>query len=271
MRLLLPLILAITLSAGPAWASAELPAPEPAPEPAPTKKVDDLGREYPNPELLKRSRTWSGLGIGFTAAGSGMLVTGLFLGSGYARGELTPPTIGNLNTTQSALVPTLTLFGAGVVFAFVGIPTVSAGLYMNKQLRRTIKGAEKIPRTVGNEARYWNAYIGKMFAQTLMVGGGGSILLGTLGMVAVGALVATDRYDPLYWLIPAGMFVGGGTMLGSGLALNKKSKERMEAVFDEVDPMRQKQASVYSLGPRISVTRHGRDEVRTSFGWTFAF
>ena len=195
----------------------------------------------------------------------------MFLGSGFARGELAPPLIGNLNATQSALLPTLTLLGGGVVFGFLGVPTLSAGLYMNKQLRRTIKGAEKVPRTVANEERFWNAYLGKMFAQTLMVAGGGSILLGTLGMVAVGALVATDRYDPLYWLIPAGLFVGGGVMLGGGLALNKQSKERMEDVFDEVDPMRQKQASVFSLGPSVSVTRHGQDELRAAFGWAFAF
>jgi hypothetical protein len=269
-RLPLLILLVLTLSIGPAW--ADEPMPEPAVEPAPApKRVDDLGREFPLPELLRLSRTRIGFGVGFTVAGSAMLVGGLFLGSGFARGELVAPVVGNLSPGQSAAIPTLGLFGGGMLFAFVGVPTLSAGIFMNKQLLRTIKGAEKVPRVVANEERYWNAYLGKMFAQTLMVAGGGEILLGTLAVVAVGALISTDRYKPLYWFIPGGLFATGGTMLAGGLALSEKSKEQMNAVFDEVDPMRQKQALLYSLGPAVSVTHHGPDEVRASFGWTFAF
>jgi len=276
-RFPLLILLALTLAVGPAFAE-EPPAEEPSveePSVEPTVapgKVDSLGREFPSPYLLQQSRARLGLGLVFTITGGVMVVGGLFLGSSYARGELQAPLLGTLSEGQSAAVPTLLLFGGGVGFGLVGVPMLSAGMFMNKQLLRTIKGAEKVPRTVANEERYWNAYIGKMYAQALMVAGGGEILLGTLGMVAVGALVATDRYDPLYWLIPAGLFVAGGTMLAGGLALNKKSKEQMEAVFDEVDPMRQPQATLYSLGPAVSVTRHGPDdEVRASFGWSFAF
>ncbi len=268
MRLALLVLISVSLVVTPVMASeaAPPPAPEVAPEAAP---------EYPPPELLKKSRVWTGVGATMTATGGAMLVSGLFLGSAIARGELvlpsSQPTLGSGEFQRPGGGTLISvLFGGGVLLGFVGLPLLSAGVYMNKQLRRTIKGAEKVPRIVAAEERYWNAYLGTMFAQAMMVAGGGQMLLGVLTIVAVAATVGTDVYQPYFWAFTISPFATGAGMIAGGVAINKKSKAKMEAVWDEVDPLRQKPEPV-SLGPDVRITRHGAGEVRASFGWAFAF
>ena len=94
MSRLVSLLLSFALLFAPLLAYADdgaAPAPEPEPELAAPARVDDLGRPFPDPLLLRRSRTWTGLGAGMTGLGSAMVVTGLFVGSAFARGEIVPP------------------------------------------------------------------------------------------------------------------------------------------------------------------------------------
>jgi hypothetical protein len=163
--------------------------------------------------------------------GAALLVTGMTLLTSGARGEIVLP----MGASQGLSG----MMSGGAGMAFIGIPLLSAGPYTTKQLLRTIKGAEKVPRTVANEQAYWDAYLRRQYAQAITVSGGGSILLGVLTLAAVGALVGTELYKPEYWLSSIGPFAGGAALLASGIAATKDADARMEAVRNAVDPMRQ--------------------------------
>ena len=284
MSRLVSLLLSFALLFAPLLAYADdgaAPAPEPEPELAAPARVDDLGRPFPDPLLLRRSRTWTGLGAGMTGLGSAMVVTGLFVGSAFARGEIVPPRLelagplgDRLGDNAGAIIPVVVLLGGGLLLDVVGVPLLSAGMFMNKQLRRTIKGAEKVPRTVANEERYWNAYASRMFAQAMMITGGGQAILGVLTLVAIAALIGTENYDPWMWLAVGGEFVAGAAFIVGGLLLARDADQKMEGVRDEVDPMRQQQAllQLVPVPAFATVPRDGGpDEVRGSLTWSFAF
>ena len=65
-------------------------------------------------------------------------------------------------------------FGLGAGLLGLGIPIASTGTFTTKQMNRTIKGAEKVPRTVANETRYWDYYGQRQAGQALTVSGGGA-------------------------------------------------------------------------------------------------
>lgn len=234
-------------------------------------RMDDLGRVFPDPFLLKRSRTWIGAGAVMTVSAAGLLAGGMTLGLAYAREELEVPPQGTFTL--------LTMFVGGATLGFVGIPLLSAGWYMNQQLRRTIKGAEKVPRVVANEARYWSAYAARMYGQAMMVSGGGSVLLGVLAIVGVGALVGTDVYDPGLWAGVAMPFGAGASLIVGAILLQKAADAQMEAIRQEVDPMRQASArpgpDPLAFVPVVTGGRgrrtDGRDETRFGLAWSFAF
>ena len=234
-------------------------------------KLDDLGRVFPDPFLLKRARSWIGVGAGMTVGAAGLLGGGMTLGLAYAREELEVPPQGTFTV--------LTLFIGGASLGFVGIPLLSAGWYMNQQLRRTIKGAEKIPRTVCNEPAYWSAYAARMYAQGMLVTGGGAMLLGVLSIVGVGALVGTDVYDPGLWAGVVIPFGAGATLIAGAIVLQKQADARMKAVRAEVDPRyeasRRRQLDPLAFVPVVSggTLRRpdGQDETRVGLSWAFAF
>ena len=228
-----------------ATSESEADAPVPAPLVAPLAAVDDLGRPFPDPRLLNRARGWTVGGIAMSAVGGGLVVGGLFLGSSIARGELQ---LGSSQRTGALLGST---FGVGAVLLAAGIPTLSAGTFTTAQLNRTIKGAEKVPRTVANEGRYWNAGLERQFGQALTVSGGGTVLMGVVSTAAVVALVGTEVYKPGYWGIVAGTYGGGALMIVAGMLLQKDADATMEAISLEVDPYRQQS----SLPPRLRVAR----------------
>jgi len=236
--------------------------------------VDDLGRPFPDPLILRRARGWTGAGVVLSGAGAGLVLTGLTLGSALARGEIAPvPGAGGIVGG---------IFGFGLGLAVAGVPLLAAGPFTVRQLQRTIRGAEKVPRTVANESRYWRAYLTRQYALAFQVAGGGAVLLGVLSSVAVGVLVGTERYDPAYWGIVAGGFGGGAVLIIGGLALSKRAVAAMEAVRDEVDPLRQDAPESSSLRvlpqvgpplPSFGVRRDesGQDEVFGSLRWTLLF
>jgi hypothetical protein len=276
-RLTSLLLVLFILAPGVVQAEESAPADEPAMtegEVADARargQIDDLGRVFPDPFLLQRSRSWTGAGAVLTVGGVALLAGGMTLGLSYARGELEPPPQGTFSL--------LTMFVGGASMAFVGLPLLSAGWYMNQQLRRTIKGAEKVPRTVANEPRYWSAYAARMYGQGMMVTGGGSILLGVLAIVGVGALVGTEVYDPGLWAGVVMPFGAGATLIVGALVLQKAADAQMEAVRDRVDPRRQ---TSLRRGPDplafVPVVTGGRgrrpdglDETRLGLAWAFAF
>lgn len=281
--LLTLLLLLLTLAPGLALADEPADPADPATEAVPTEaelteaelkargRLDDLGRVFPDPFLLQRSRTWIGAGTAMTLGAAGLIGGGMTLGLAYAREELEVP--------QQGTFTVLTLFVGGASLGFVGIPLLSAGWYMNQQLRRTIKGAEKIPRTVCNEPAYWSAYAARMYGQAMMVAGGGSVLLGVLAIVGVGALVGSDVYDPGLWSGVVIPFGAGATMIVGAILLQKSADAQMKSVRKAVDPRYQaagrRRPSPLAFVPVVTGGRgrrpDGLQETRVGLSWAFAF
>ncbi len=216
---------------GDAEATSEEPASGAAEAPA-IPPVDVLGRPFPGPDLVREAKVRTVGGLLAVGAGAGLLASGLFVGSSVARGELAGGTRPGIGIGA--------LFGSGIGLLSAGLPTVSVGVFTTKQLDRTIKGAEKVPRVVANEERFWKAVMGEHIGRTIAIGGGGSLLLGVVALAGVAATIDTDFYDARYWAAVAGTFGGGAGMVVLGILVEKGAREKQEAIRDEVDPYRRK-------------------------------
>ena len=244
--------------------------------------IDDLGRPFPDPLLVRRGKIQTVAGIAATGTGAALMVGGLFFGSSLARGEVTanPPTYTALGG----------LLGGGIALLSVGLPTLSVGTYTTKQLDRTIKGAEKIPRTVANEDLFWKAVMSEHMGRTLAIGGGGTLLMGVVSVAAVAATVDTEFFKPWYWAIVGGTLGAGAGLVGLGVLIETRSRERQEAIRDEVDPYRKKRLepseseaapTSSAVEPVIGVpvptlmplppTASSKPGVAVSLGWSFVF
>jgi hypothetical protein len=248
-------------------------ATSPAPT-LPSLHHDALGRPFPDPKLLRRAEGMMALGITLTASAGVLTIAGLTLGTSIARGQI-------LVGERGRLVP-LALMGGGSVLGLVGVPLASSGSQMRGQLLRKTKGVERLPRTVANESRYWNAALRAQYGRSMTISGGASILLGTLAMVAVAGLVGTEQYDPRLWAAPLVSFGLAGAMIPGGLAMRKRALAAMESVRDAVDPLRQPGGTLGSRAspspqlepprPLLSMTRDdaGRTGVVFGLSWSGA-
>lgn len=244
------------------WALS--PAAAWAQEPGP---VDSLGRPFPDPALLQRAQGQTIGGLSMVGVGGAAMIAGLFLGSSVAREELR---IGNREQTGFVLGAT---FGVGVALLAAGVPMASTGSFTTKQLKRTIKGAPKVARTVANEALYWDLYGQRQAGQALTVGGGGAVLLGVVAVAGAVATVDSDFYEPEIWAGVAGVFGGGAGMIVLGAVLQKDAKDRMETLKKDVDPYYQQQAA---LPPRLRPFQVDKRELiplptATGVRWAFRF
>ena len=243
------------------------PTEAPAAEASPTPRTDDLGRPFPDPILVRRAKGWSVGGIALSAVGGGLMVSGLFVGSAWARGEI------EVEDTTSMGVGVGFLFGGGALMLGTGIPLASAGGFTTKQLDRTIKGAPKVPRTVANDGRYWNAYLQRQMGQSLAVIGGGTLLMGVVVIAGVVATVGTEYHKPIEMGFGiAGTFTGGALVLLVGVLLQQDADKKMSAVKKEVDPYYQEAA----LPPRLRPIRIDPRELvplptGTGIAWAFRF
>ena len=280
---------AVALLLGPALARAD-DAPAVASEETvvAVPAVDDQGRPFPDPALVAEGKIRTVVGVAATGVGAGLMVGGLFLGSSVARGEVAgnPPTYTALGG----------LLGGGLGLVSFGIPTLSVGVYTTKQLDRTIKGAEKVPRTVANEKRFWNAVMGEHVGRTIAINGGGTLLMGVVSVAGVVATVDTEYYKPWYWATVAGAFGGGAGLVGLGVLIEQNARKKQEAIRDEVDPYRKKRReeaaseseaasppppSTSSVEPILGVpvptfvplppTATAPGGVAVGLGWSFAF
>jgi hypothetical protein len=238
--------------ANPDEAPADPPADTPEVAPAPAPRVDALGRPFPDPKLLARARGQTVGGITMAGVGGAALVAGLFVGSSVARGDVR---IGTAEETGVVLGAT---FGTGLGLLAAGIPLASTGSFTSAQLTRTIKGAEKVPRTVANEALYWDYYGQRQIGQTLTVSGGGAVLMGVVATAAAVAIVDSDFYKPGIWAGVGGAYGGGALLIVLGAVLQKDADARMDALSREVDPYYREQAS---LPPRLRPLQIDRREL----------
>lgn len=245
-------------SASPATSApaASPSVPQSQPAPPPVTIVDGLGRPFPDPKVLGKANGWTGGGAALTGIGAGLLVSGLFLGSALARGEIGTGFSGvrdggPVDPTAGAVAG---MFFGGAISLMIGVPTLSAGTFTRGQLLRTIKGAEKVPRTVANEQRYWNAYLQRQYGQALAVAGGGELLLGVLTIAAVAATVGTEFYDPRMWLTCLAPFGMGSAFLILGLKMQQGADTKMKTIRDEVDTYRAPGAQVALPLPYLART-----------------
>lgn len=236
---------------------------------------DALGRPFPDPDLLRHSQSTMALGITLSASGAAFMVAGITLGTSIARGQV-------LVDGRSRWMP-LGLIGGGSMLALAGVPLASSGSQMRAQLLRKARGVERLPRTVANERRYWNASLRAQYGRTITIFGGASILMGTLALAAVAGLIGTPQYDPRFWAAPVISFAVGGGFIPAGLLLRKRALAAMEVVRDEVDPLRQP-GGVLGLGekptgqagpprPLLSMTRDesGRSGFVFGLAWSGTF
>ncbi len=240
--------------------------------------MDDLGRPFPNPDFLKKAQGWTAGGVVLTAVGGGLMLTGLTLGSSVARGELQLPgtSIGldladnpdNAGLIDGAIFIGSTLL-SGMILALVGVPMLSAGTFTTKQLLRTIKGAEKVPRTVANEWVFWQGVIRQQYGQAFSIAGGAGVAFGILAIVAVAVTLDTEAYDPLLWIAVAPGFGLAAGFLPTGLLLIRDGKRMQKDTWDAVDPRRQ---SMFQPGipmPMLSMTQAGTERAAV-FGWAWS-
>jgi hypothetical protein len=240
----------------------------------PSLHEDALGRPFPDPELLRRSEGLMALGITLSASGGALMVAGITLGTSIARGEV-------LVGGRSRWLP-VGLMAGGSMLGLAGVPLASSGAQMRAQLLRKVKGVEKLPRTVANERRYWDASLKAQYGRTITISGGASILMGTLALAAVVGLVGTPQYDPRFWAAPAVAFAMGGGFIPAGMVMRKRALAAMEAVRDEVDPLRQPGGALGLLRrpapkvapprPLLSMTRddNGRSGLVFGLAWSGA-
>ena len=243
-------------------------APSDAPVvPAAPARVDSLGRPFPNPVVMQRARAQTVGGIVMAGVGGAAMMTGLFVGSAVAREEIK---IGTAQETGAVLGAT---FGVGAGLLGLGIPIVSTGTFTTKQMNRTIKGAEKVPRTVANETRYWDYYGQRQAGQALTVSGGGAVLMGVVATAGAVALIGSEFERPEIWAAVGGTYGGGAAAIVLGILLQKDADKRMDALAREVDPYYKEQAS---LPPRLQPLKIDARElipVPTGPGvsWSFRF
>lgn len=234
---------------------------------APPVPVDNLGRPFPDPFLVRRANGWLGGGATMAGVGAALLVSGLFVGSAMVRGELESPTEGRVGAVA--------MLAGGAVLGFSGLPLISAGRHTRGQLLRTIRGVEKVPRTVANERRYWDSYLAHEQAQAVALGGGGMLMLGVVNVVAVAALVGTELYDARYWLSAVGTLSAGGVTFALGMWQGDKTKAQMKAIRDEVDPPRTPTAFVLPSPPLPTFSfqrdRAGRTVATFGLAWATTF
>ena len=251
-------------------------------KPPPMGSVDSLGRPFPNPDILKNARLQAGFGAGLTAGAGVLLFTGMMVGSAGARGELTLPRMPGPRLIESDRIADSSIDGfifigvfggLGIVMAFVGIPLLSVGMFTTKQMLRTIKGAEKVPRTVANESVYWRGLQTQHFGQAIGIAGGALVAVGVVAVVGQGATVGTQVYDPVGWAIGPSILVGGVAVLILGIKTTQTGRATQKTLWDEVDPRRQPLSAVPGLPLPIVATRPGPRGPETWGGvaWSLSF
>ena len=214
----------------------------------PSLDKDALGRPFPDPKLFRRSQGMMALGISLTIGAGALTVVGLNMGTAIARGEL-------LVGPQGRLVP-VGMMAGGSLLGFIGVPLASSGAQMRAQLLRKARGVEKLPRTVANERRYWNASLRAQYGRSLTIAGGASILMGTLVTVAVAGLMGTDQFDARMWAAPVVAFASAGGLIPAGITMRKRALADIESVRDEVDPLRQPGGALGQYrGPMLDLPR----------------
>jgi hypothetical protein len=245
-------------------------------------RMDDLGRVFPDPEILQRARLQSGFGVGLSVAGVGLLFTGMMVGSAAARGELTLPPSPFPSLIQSDRIDQSSIdgfifigatAGIGVLLAFIGVPMMSVGMFTTKQMLRTIKGAEKVPRTVANERVYWRGLQTQHSGQAIGIAGGAFVAFGIIALVGQGATVGTQIYTPAVWAVgPAILGTGVGVLI-LGIKMTQKGRATQKQTWDAVDPRRQKVSAIPGIPMPILARRPGPTGRQTwaGVGWSFYF
>lgn len=230
---------ALLLGAVPAWGSAETgdeigeeTGEETGEDPAAT--ADPIASVFPDPTLLRRGKTYRGIGAALSITGAVAFVAGFNIALAVIRsGNETA-----LSSLPYYLIPTSVLMVAGLE---IGAPLWSVGGSMVRQLTRNTKGDEKLRRPVANDPRYWQGQMLHAFGTAMALTGGMAIMVGSL--VLVGSIWIVQREAEFAergfdagrpWLIAGPIAaVGVGTaLLITGLKTSKTGLDRSRKVRD---------------------------------------
>jgi len=226
---------ALLLGAAPAWASTEPAGGERSGDPAddePAATAEPIAPVFPDPTLLRRGKTYRGVGVVLSITGAVAFVAGFNIAIAVIRS-------GNdaaLSALPYYLIPTSLLMVVGLE---IGAPLWSVGGSMVRQLTRNTKGDEKLRRPVANDPRYWQGQMLHAFGTAMALTGGMAIMVGSLVLVggiwivqreAEFAEIGFDAGRP--WLIAGPIAaVGVGTaLLITGLKISKTGLDRSRKV-----------------------------------------
>ncbi len=192
-------------------------------------------RPFPDPVLLKKSKTLRTAGAVLTLTGIAATFGAINLVIYNARSpDAMDP------TGYAVLRNFLLLYGTTGVF--IGGPTWSVGAEMRIQLNRMNVGDELLRQPVANDPAYWQARTLSHFGSGVAVSGGAQLVLGGLTLGLLGATIGSGVFDSedgqqrladagisdarVLLLLPIGQMALGGGILAGGLSMWSKGKKR---------------------------------------------
>ena len=176
------------------------------------------GLVFPDPVLMKRARTYRGVGATLSIAGAVAAVVSFNVALAVIRSGDEQ----RLQNMRAWAIPLGVVTGVGLQ---LGGPLWSVGGEMHRQLTRNTRGDEKLRREVANDSRYWQGRTMNAFGTSMALTGGLSVAVGSL--LLVGGIWVVDggvdladagvTVNPNYIGVPILVVGAGAALLVSGL------------------------------------------------------
>ncbi len=189
------------------------------------------GLVFPDPVLMKRARTYRGVGATLSIAGAVAAVVSFNVALAVIRSGDEQ----RLQNMRAWAIPLGVVTGVGLQ---LGGPLWSVGGEMHRQLTRNTRGDEKLRREVANDSRYWQGRTMNAFGTSMALTGGLSVAVGSL--LLVGGIWVVDggvdladagvTVNPNYIGVPILVVGAGAALLVSGLEIRKAGLTRSERV-----------------------------------------
>lgn len=186
---------------------------------------------FPDPLLMKRARTYRGVGVTLSIAGAVSALVAFNVSLAVIRSGDEQ----RLRNIRAWAIPLGVMTGIGLQ---LGGPLWSVGGEMFRQLTRNTRGDEKLRREVANDRRYWQGRTMHAFGTSMALTGGLSVAVGSLLLVG-GIWVVQGSADlegsglnvsPDYVGVPIIVVGAGAALLVSGLEIRKAGLTRSERV-----------------------------------------
>lgn len=186
---------------------------------------------FPDPLLMKRARTYRGVGVTLSIAGAVSALVAFNVSLAVIRSGDEQ----RLRNMRAWAIPLGVVTGIGLQ---LGGPLWSVGGEMFRQLTRNTHGDEKLRREVANDRRYWQGRTMNAFGSSMALTGGLSVAVGSLLLVG-GIWIVQSSGDfedagvtvsPDYVGVPIIVVGAGAALLVAGLEIRKAGLTRSERV-----------------------------------------